>query len=67
MQIYHLTRSHKFITISQFRYFLTDSFEKQKIRNALNDIMDAAKCLSFQEKSRSTAPNDYVEVIKSGG
>jgi len=29
--------------------------------------MEAAPCLSFQEKSRSTAPNDYVEVIKSGG
>ena len=37
------------------------------IKDALEDIMRAAPCLDFQEKTPSTAPKDYVEVKEGGG
>ncbi|XP_066916197.1 hatching enzyme 1.2-like [Clytia hemisphaerica] len=53
-------------------YTISNQFgsdEKQRIRSALDDIMEAARCLTFQEFNvgASNVPTAHVRVIKSSG
>ena len=43
------------------------SSEKEKIRSALRDIMNAASCLNFQEFQLGSAPSAHVDVMKGSG
>ena len=43
------------------------SSEKEKIRSALRDIMNAASCLNFKEFQLGSAPIAHVDVMKGSG
>ena len=46
--------------------FLASS-EKEKIRSALRDVMNAASCLNFKEFQLGSAPIAHVDVMKGSG
>ena len=50
--------------IFNFFVYLASS-EKEKIRSALRDIMNAASCLNFKEFQLGSAPIAHVDVTVS--
>ena len=50
-----------------FNFVSLASSEKEKIRSALRDIMNAASCLNFKEFQLGSAPIAHVDVMKGSG
>ena len=50
-----------------FNFVSLASSEKEKIRSALRDIMNAASCLNFKEFQLGSAPSAHVDVMKGSG